>query len=66
MPFGYNGKILRVDLCRQEITIEEPDQYFWRTYGGGSSLGAYYLLKEMSPGAHPLSRDDIIVFAGSG
>jgi len=65
MPFGYNGKILRVDLSKGEIKVEEPDEHFYRTYGGGSSLGAYYLLKEMSPGVDPFSPDNIIVFAGS-
>lgn len=65
MPFGYNGKILRVDLSKGQITVEEPDEYFYRTYGGGSPLGAYYLLKEMSPGVNPFSPDNIMVFAGS-
>ena len=65
MPFGYNGKILRVDLSRKEVTVEEPDEYFYRTYGGGACLGAYYLLKEMSPGVEPFSPDNIIIFAGS-
>ena len=65
MPFGYNGKILRVGLSKREIKVEEPDEYFYRTYGGGSCLGAYYLLKEMSPGVDPFSPDNIIVFAGS-
>ncbi len=65
MPFGYNGKILRVDLSKGQITVEEPDEFFYRTYGGGSPLGAYYLLKEMSPGVDPFSPDNIMVFAGS-
>jgi len=65
MPFGYNGKILRVDLSKKEIEVEEPDEYFYRTYGGGACLGAYYLLREMFPGVDPFSPDNIIVFAGS-
>lgn len=65
MAFGYNGKILRIDLSTKEIIVEEPDECFYRIYGGGSCLGAYYLLKEMSPGVDPLSPDNIIVFAGS-
>jgi len=65
MPFGYNGKILRVYLSRKGIRVEEPDKYFYRTYGGGACLGAYYLLKEMGPGVDPFSSDNIIVFAGS-
>jgi aldehyde:ferredoxin oxidoreductase len=65
MPFGYNGKILCVDLSQREIKVEERDEYFYRTYGGGSCLGVYYLLKEMAPGVDPFSPDNIIVFAGS-
>ena len=49
MPFGYNGKILRVDLSKKEISVDEPLEHFYRTYGGGSCLGAYYLLKELEP-----------------
>ena len=65
MPFGYNGRILRVNLSKGEMRTEEPGEYFYRTYGGGSCLGVYYLLKEMDPGVDPLSPENIIVFAGS-
>ncbi|MBC7190347.1 aldehyde ferredoxin oxidoreductase family protein [Candidatus Aerophobetes bacterium] len=65
MPFGYNGKILKVNLTEKKVEIEEPDEYFYRTYMGGSCLGAYYLLKEMAPGTDPFSPESIIVFAGS-
>ncbi len=34
MPLGYNGKILRVDLSNKEISVDEPDEHFYRTYGG--------------------------------
>lgn len=65
MPYGYNGKILHVDLTNRKIEVEEPGENFFRTYGGGSCLGAYYLLKELEPGIDPLSPDNIMVFAGS-
>ena len=65
MPYGYNGKILRVDLSKEEIAIEEHDEYFYRTYMGGATLGAYYLLKEQKAGVDPLSPENIIVFACS-
>jgi len=65
MPYGYNGKILRVDLSREEIAIEENDEYFYRTYMGGATLGVYYLLKEQKAGVNPLSPENIIVFACS-
>ena len=65
MPFGYTGKILRVDLSNKKISVDELDEYFYRTYVGGSCLGAYYLLKELEPGIDPLGPDNILVFAGS-
>lgn len=65
MPYGYNGKILRVNLSTKEVGAEEHDEYFYRTYMGGAVLGAYYLLKEMRPGIDPLSPENVIVFAPS-
>lgn len=65
MPYGYNGKILRVDLSTQDIRVEENDEYFFRTYMGGATLGAYYLLKEQKAGVDPFSPENIIVFACS-
>lgn len=65
MTYGYWGKILRVDLTRGQISVEEHDELFYRTYMGGACLGAYYLLRELDPGVDPLSPDNIIVFAPS-
>ncbi len=65
MPFGYNGKILHVDLTHSTWEIEEPTEKWYRTYMGGSSLASYYLLKHLEPGADPLSEDNILVFACS-
>jgi aldehyde:ferredoxin oxidoreductase len=63
--FGYNGKILKVDLSRQKIEVEEPDQGFYRTYLGGGLLGTYYVYKETEPGVDPLSAGNVLVFAPS-
>ena len=65
MPYGYNGKILRVDLSREETAIEEHEEYFYRIYMGGATLGAYYLLKEQKAGVEPFSPENIIVIAPS-
>jgi aldehyde:ferredoxin oxidoreductase len=64
MP-SYTGKILRVDLSGEECTIERNDELFYRRYMGGAVMGAYYLLREMSPGTDPFSPENIIVFATS-
>ena len=65
MPFGYNGKILHVDLTQGTWRIEEPDEKWYRTYMGGSNFISYYLLKELPAGIDPLSAENILVFACS-
>jgi aldehyde:ferredoxin oxidoreductase len=65
MPYGYNGKILHVNLTRQNWEIEEPTENWYRTYMGGSSFVSYYLLKHLKPGTDPLSEDNILIFACS-
>jgi len=60
MPYGYNGKILHVDLAAGEIAIEEPEEAFYRKYMGGSAMGAYYLLKHTPPGADPLGPENTL------
>ena len=65
MPFGYNGKILHVNLTTGTWEVEEPSERWYRTYMGGSSFASYYLLKNLKPGVDPLSPDNILVFACS-
>ncbi len=62
MPYGYNGRILRVDLTRNEISEENPPESVYRKYMGGSALSLYYLLKEMKPGIDPLGPENLLVF----
>jgi aldehyde:ferredoxin oxidoreductase len=61
--FGFHGKILRVDLSKQECKVEEPDEKFYRKYLGGRNFGLYFLLKETKPGTNPLGPNNILVFA---
>ena len=63
MPYGYNGKILRVNLSNSSIAVEEPDERFYRTYFGGSNFIAYHLLKELKPGVDPLGPENKLIFA---
>ncbi|UCH38037.1 MAG: aldehyde ferredoxin oxidoreductase, partial [Candidatus Bathyarchaeota archaeon] len=63
VPFGYTGKIVRVNLTRQKITIEEPDDRFYRRYLGGWGFIAYYLLKELNLQTDPLSPQNKLIFA---
>lgn len=60
MAFGYQGKLLHVDLTSGELTIEEPDERFYRRYMGGSAMGAYYLLRDTPAGADPLGPENTL------
>ena len=63
MPYGVIGKILRVDLSNQVYSIDEPDEKFYRTYGGGGCLASSYLLRERPAGVEPLDPQNLLVFA---
>jgi len=41
MPYGYNGKILHVDLSAATLTLEEPPEEFYRKYMGGTEICRY-------------------------
>jgi aldehyde:ferredoxin oxidoreductase len=60
MAQGYTGKILHVDLTSESIAVETPGEVFYRTYLGGSAMGAYYLFKETPQGADPLGPDNTL------
>lgn len=61
--YGATGKILKVDLTTAEIELEQHDVSFYRTYVGGGSIGAYYLLKESPPCIDPFHPDNLLVFS---
>jgi aldehyde:ferredoxin oxidoreductase len=60
MPYGYNGRILHIDLTEGILKTETPDDAFYRRYLGGSAMGAYYLLKKTPPGADPLGPENTL------
>jgi aldehyde:ferredoxin oxidoreductase len=61
MPFGYNGKILHVDLTTGTLRVEEPGEAFYRRYMGGSALGMYYALKLIPAQADALGPENVLV-----
>ena len=65
MPFGYNGRILLVDLTTLTWQVEEPPEAFYRKYLGGSGIGLNYILREVPPEADPLGPDNLLTFAVS-
>jgi aldehyde:ferredoxin oxidoreductase len=60
MPYGYNGKILHVDLTNGELSVEEPEEAFYRKYLGGSAMGMHYILRDMPKGADPLGSENVL------
>jgi len=63
MPYGYNGKILRVDLRDGKCQVEQPDELFYRRYWGGQGFAGYYLLKEQASGTDALGPENLLIFA---
>ena len=61
--FGYNGKILRVNLTDGTVKTESIDEAFCRKYIGGAGFVSYFLLKEVASGVDPLGPDNRLVFA---
>ncbi|HXD08968.1 MAG TPA: aldehyde ferredoxin oxidoreductase family protein [Anaerolineales bacterium] len=65
MPNGYTGKILHVDLTKGALTVEEPNEAFYRKYLGGSAMGMHYILRDMPRGVDPLSPENVLtLFTG--
>jgi aldehyde:ferredoxin oxidoreductase len=65
MSYGYNGKILHVDLTRGKLEVEEPPESFYRRYMGGSAMGLYYILREMPVGVDPLAPENVLTLMTS-
>ena len=63
MPKGYNGKILRVDLTKGKINVEEPSEIWYRSYLGGMGAVAYHLLREVPAKSDPLSPENLLIMA---
>ncbi len=63
MAKGFTGIILRVDLTAGKIERIEMPKEFYRTYMGGSSFGAYFLLKELTAKTDAFAAENIVTIA---
>jgi aldehyde:ferredoxin oxidoreductase len=61
--YGYNGKVLRVDLTKGRTNVEEPSQAFYEKYLGGRGFIIHALLRELEAGGDPLGSENKLVFA---
>ncbi len=64
-PMGFNNRILRVSLNDGTLKSEEIGTDILRKYIGGTSLGCYYLLKEIKEKIDPLGPENRIYFTTS-
>jgi aldehyde:ferredoxin oxidoreductase len=62
---GYNGKILHIDLSNRQSRVEEPGDDFWRIYGGGGLLAAYYLLYQTPAGMDAFNPSNLLILSSS-
>jgi len=59
--YGYMGKILRVDLSKKKVSVEDLKPEWAKLYWGGAGGGARILWNEMKGGVDPLSPENILV-----
>ncbi len=60
--YGWNGKILWVDLTKRIIWTEELPEEVLEKFIGGKGLGAYLLYKSLKPKIDPLGPENILFF----
>jgi len=63
MPYGYNGKILEIDLEKRNYSSEKIDKRLYRSTMGGSCLAATYLMENLKERVDPLSPENLLIFS---
>ncbi len=63
--YGYNGKVLVVDLTTRTTAWQPLDEDALRRFIGGTGLGAYLLYMHCPPGVDALSPENPLIFAAS-
>ena len=56
--YGWTGKVLRVDLTKPRIKVEELNPKVARDFIGGRGLGVRYLYDEIDPKVDDLSPEN--------
>ncbi|MCX8043631.1 MAG: aldehyde ferredoxin oxidoreductase family protein [Desulfobacterota bacterium] len=59
---GYTRKLIRVDLTRGQVGVEEIPNSLLLKYIGGAGLASRMLYDELEPGIEPLSERNKVVF----
>jgi len=61
--YGWNGKLLRVDLTKRKAVPQKYDAGFAKTFLGGRGFAVKILWDELKPGVDPLSPENKLIFA---
>jgi aldehyde:ferredoxin oxidoreductase len=61
--YGFTGRLLRVNLGREEIKVEEPDDAYYKHYLGGRGIIVHTLLNEVPARIDPLGSENKLIFA---
>ncbi|MDN5347048.1 MAG: aldehyde:ferredoxin oxidoreductase, partial [Clostridia bacterium] len=62
IPYGYQNRILRINLNTGSVTTEPLKQEDLRPCVGGTGLGAKYLYDEVPPGVEWDSPQNRLIF----
>ena len=61
--YGWNGKLLRVDLTNLIALIEDVDPHATKDFIGGRGWAIRYLYEEVDPRVDALSPQNKLIFA---
>ena len=59
---GYTGRLLRIDLTKEELREDKLQEDVLRKFIGGSALGAKLLYDELDPLVGALEPDNLLIF----
>ncbi len=63
---GYNGRLVRVNLSKSKVRVEDIDDSVLEKYLGGKALGVAYIYREVPPGTDPFSPSNKIAIVAGG
>jgi len=61
--YGWSGKLLNIDLTKNEIKIEPLDPEIAVNFLGGDGLGSKLLYDRLKPGTAPLDPDNLFILS---
>jgi aldehyde:ferredoxin oxidoreductase len=64
-PFGYHGRLLRIDLGDGSTSTEDPGAAFYRTYAGGGLMATALLMRDTPAGLDAFDASAELIFISS-